>query len=142
MTYTQPGTISKEDTSVFQKAVWHGPEVNNVVNLHQIKRNFIVLYDDLDNYSFPQLHPQHSNSVIDEKDNNGFPNEIVTTWRDELQEKIVDTTKTLKEHSNEKVKELKVYLNNTLYATLKEFYGITPREVTTMITNQLQQQMK
>ena len=85
---------------------------------------------------------QHYNNTQEEKDNNSLSNETVTTWREELQEKLAETIKLLEENNHTKEKELEVHLDNTLNATLKEFQGTLLREFSTMISTQLEQQMK
>ena len=62
-THTQPGTIPKEHrnptlvscVAVLQKDVDNGPEITNVVTLHQNERHYIVCFNALDNKSYPKL---------------------------------------------------------------------------------------
>ena len=150
--YTQPGTVPKEHrnstlvsySSALQTIAEHSQEIQNVATPHQSKRNCIVFYNALDNESFPKLpqKKQHYNNTQEEKDNNSLSNETVTTWREELQEKLAETIKLLEENNHTKEKELEVHLHNTLNATLKEFQGTLLREFSTMISTQLEQQMK
>ena len=111
-TYTQPRTISKEHqnhtfvmyTLDLQTATKDCPDITNVATLFQSQRNFIALFNALDNETYPKLPQKIQNytNTPEEQDNNSLSNEIVTTWCDELQETLAETAKMLEKRSTQK----------------------------------------
>ena len=145
--YNQPITTAKEHRNptlvhyavAVQAAAENEPEITNVATPRQSKRNCIVLFDALNTESYPTLLQKKQNyfNKQEDQENNLLSNETTTTWREELQETLVENTKLLKEKSDTNTKEVEVQLNNTLNATLKEFQGMLLREVATKISTQI-----
>ena len=95
--YTQPENISKEHrnptlvayATISQASTENGHEITNLATPRQRKKNYIVLFNILDNESYPKL-PQKKKitNKQEEQDNNSLSNETTTTRREELQETI------------------------------------------------------
>ena len=82
--YTQPSTISKEHKNHtlvmyildLQTATEDCPDITNVATLFQSQRNFIALFNALDNETYPKLPQKIQNytNTSEEQDNNSLSN--------------------------------------------------------------------
>ena len=68
-------------------------------------------------------------------------NEIITTWYDELHEKIIEIEQQIKTQVDLRNKELEATINKTVNDQLKELQETLLKEVATMIINILTSQM-
>ena len=89
-----------------QTAAENEPELTNVATPRQSKRNCIILFNVLDTEYYQKLQQkkQNNNDKQDEQEINSLSNETTITWREELEETLVDTTKLLEEKSDTKTK--------------------------------------
>ena len=80
--------------AALQRGVEKGLEINNVAILCKRKRNCVVIYNSNNKEDFPpiQKKKQHNSETIVDIDTRLLSNDTVTTWRNELNENLNETS--------------------------------------------------